>query len=139
MDVGLALLADYANVTAEGKLNIMGVFDVIYAHRFPTVHGQMQLVFSLEANPAEAGSTKQLEIKLMGEDGLTLFSLAGELSLQGKRPVPIGELLKMNQIVGLQNVRFEKPGAYQIAILINGDVKRAVSLRVQERPAQQQP
>jgi hypothetical protein len=134
MQVPLALLADYANVSAEGKLNVMGAFDVINARRFPARHAQMHLVFRLEANPAEAGSKKSLEIKLMAEDGQMLLSLAAELTLEAKGLVPIGETLRSNHIIGLQNVKFEKAGAYQFAILINEDVKAIVPLKVQELP-----
>ena len=104
MNIPLALLADAANATSDGKLNILGVFDVVYAARFPAVHPQMQLVFTIEANPAEAGSKRKLEIKLMAEDGQQLLSLAGELALETKGPVPIAELLRSNHIIGLQNV-----------------------------------
>lgn len=130
MQVPLALLADYANMSAEGKLNLMGAFDVIHTRQFPALHPQMHLVFRIEANPAEAGSTRKLEIKLMGEDGQTLLSLEAELRLEAKDPMPLGEMLRSNHIIGLQAVRFEKPGAYQFAILINGDVKATVPLKV---------
>ncbi len=33
MEVTLALLADSANVSADAKLNILGVFDTIFADR----------------------------------------------------------------------------------------------------------
>jgi hypothetical protein len=135
MQIPLALLADYANVSAEGKLNIMGAFDVINARRFPAVHAQMHLVFRVEANSAEAGSTRRLEIKLMAADGQPLLSLGGELAIGVRGPVPLGEMLTSNHIIGLQAVRFEKPGAYQFAILINGDTKAIVPLKVQELPA----
>lgn len=131
MQVPLALLADYANISVEGKLNLMGAFDVIHARQFPALHPQMHLVFRIEANPAEAGSTRKLEIKLMAEDGQTLLSLEAELRLEAKDPTPLGEMLRSNHIIGLQAVRFEKPGAYQFAILINGDVKAIVPLKIQ--------
>ena len=133
MIIPLAVLADAANTSSEAKLNILGVFNVIYAQRFPAVHSQMQLVFSIEATSAEAGAKRKLEIKLMTEDGRQLFSLVGELAIGTKTPTPVGTPLRSNHIIGLQNVKFEKPGAYQFAILINDDEKRTVPLWVQER------
>jgi hypothetical protein len=133
MNIPLALLADAANVSSDGKLNILGTFDVIYVARFPAIHPQMQLVFTIEANPAEAGVKRTLEIKLMAEDGQQLVSLAGELALEMKGPMPSGEMLRSSHIVGLQNVSFKKPGSYQFAILVNADVKATVGLKVQER------
>ena len=48
MHVKVALLADYSNVSREGKLNILGIFDTIYAPTFPTTHPHMQLVIRFE-------------------------------------------------------------------------------------------
>jgi len=137
MEVSLALLADYANVTADGKLNILGIFDTIFADRFPAVHPQMQLILRLEANPAEAGSRKKLELKLMTADGHTRFAIGAELGLEVKDPSkPVGEMMKTDQIIGLQNVRFEVPGDYQIAILVNEETKKTIPLKVRQRQPQ---
>jgi len=136
MEVTLALLADYANVTSEGKLNIMGVFDTIWAEKFPTVHPQMQLILRLEANPAEAGSRKKLEIKLMTEDGRNMFSIGAEMGLEVKDPSkPVGELMKIDQIIGLGNLRFDRSGSYQFAILVNEETRKIVPLKVRQRQA----
>lgn len=56
MRVALGVLADYANVSADGKLNIMGVFQIVNVIQFPHVHAQMHLVLTLEADPSEAGT-----------------------------------------------------------------------------------
>src|SRR6266516_3887748 len=66
MEVKLALLADGANVSREGKLNLLGIFDTLFARSFPTTHPQMQLVIRFEAAAQEAGSTRQVEIQLVG-------------------------------------------------------------------------
>jgi hypothetical protein len=34
MDVALAVLADFANSSADGKLNILGIFDTVYAEQY---------------------------------------------------------------------------------------------------------
>ena len=49
MRVPLAVLADYANVTTDGKLNIMGIFNRIFASALPVVHPQMRLVMRFQA------------------------------------------------------------------------------------------
>ena len=60
MKVNLALLADGANVSREGKLNILGIFDTIHAGKFPVVHAQMRLVVRLEASSAELGAKQMV-------------------------------------------------------------------------------
>src|SRR3972149_12333483 len=137
---GLDSLAYYTNVTADGKLDILGVFDTIFADRFPAIHPQIHLILQLEAHPAEAGAQKQVEIRLMTEDGRTAFSISADIAFQRKDSSPLGEMMKTQQIIGFQNIRFEKPGTYQFAILVNAETKKTVGLKVQQRtPPQAMP
>lgn len=127
MEVTLALLADYANVTREGKLNIMGIFDIIYAQSFPARHPQMQLIMRFESDPAEAGTTKAVEVQLIDEDGKKLMSIGGDITLGQGRP---GEPITANHILTLNNLGFEKPGNYEFKILIQEDFKASVPLKL---------
>ncbi|MDP2627310.1 MAG: hypothetical protein Q8Q58_10445 [Candidatus Rokubacteria bacterium] len=134
MKVTLALLADYANVSADGKLNIMGIFDTIWVDRFPAVHPQMQLIMRLEASPAEAGSRRKLEIKLMTADGRQVLSVAAELGFELRDALqPIGETMRADHIITLGNLRFDAPGDYQFAILVNDDEKSTVPVKARLR------
>jgi len=127
MEVTLALLADYANVTREGKLNIMGIFELIYAHSFPFRHPQMQLIMRFESDAAEAGTTKDVEVQLVDEDGKKLMSIGGEITLGQGRP---GEPIITNHILTLNNMGFEKPGDYEFKILIQGEVRETIRLKL---------
>jgi hypothetical protein len=127
MRVTLAVLADYANITREGKLNILGIFDVIHVQNFPVTHPQMQLVMRFEADLSEAGKTKRLEIQLMDEDGKRLFVLGGEFTLGPGQP---GEVIGSNQILTINMMKFEAPGNYEFKILINDELKAEVPLKV---------
>ena len=127
MKITLTVLADYANITREGKLNILGIFDTIHAQNFPMTHPQMQLVMRFEADIAEEGKTKKLEIKLMDDDGKTLFVLNGGFTLgQGQA----GEAMISNQILTINMMKFENAGNYEFKILINDELKTEVPLRV---------
>ena len=86
MDVTLALLADSANVSQEGKLNILGSFNNVNSAVFPCVHPQMVLVMRFEASRAEIGQSKQLEIRLMDPDGSTLGSVTGSFDVPDAPP-----------------------------------------------------
>ncbi|MGB3906069.1 MAG: hypothetical protein WBB22_14235, partial [Anaerolineae bacterium] len=72
MKMTLALLADYANVSQEGKLNIMGIFDRIFTRAFPTAHPEMRLVMRFEFGAAELGRERRLEVKTLDADGAIL-------------------------------------------------------------------
>ncbi len=127
MRVTLAVLADYANITREGKLNILGIFDVIHVQNFPVTHPQMQLVMRFEADISEAGKTKKSEIQLMDDDGKRLFVLGGEFTFGPGQP---GEVMGSNQILTINMMKFESPGNYEFKILINDELKAEVPLKV---------
>lgn len=130
MNVALAVLADAANVSQDGKLNILGTFDTIFSDSFPTIHPQCQLVLRLTAKPAESGRTRRITVKLLDADARELLALEGEVKVP-ERKGP-GEI-KINSLLSLQNLQFTKPGDYTFNILIDDDQKGEVPFRVIER------
>ena len=127
MEVSLALLADYANVTKEGKLNLLGLFSMINAPSLPWTHPQMQLVLSLEATPAEWDSSKKVEIKLLDADGNTKFTISSELKVPRGQS---GRNVVINSIIAINNLRFDTEGDYAFHVLIGEDDKARIPLRV---------
>lgn len=120
MEVSLALLADYANVTKEGKLNLLGLFSVINAPSLPWKHPQMQLVLSLEATPAEWDTSKKVEIKLLDADAREKLTRVADLKVpRGKS----GRNVLINSIIAINNLRFDAEGDYAFHILI-GEMKK---------------
>jgi hypothetical protein len=127
MQVKLALLADYANVTAEGKLNILGIFDRINVLEVPAVHPQMHLILRLEAHSAERNRSHNIEIRLYDPDGQTVFEVQGDVVPHGQA----GEPVATNQILTLNNLQLSKPGGYTFVVFINNDLKSEVPLGVE--------
>ena len=127
MKVTLAVLADAANITREGKLNIMGIFDSIQVQQFPVTHPQMQLVMRFEADISEAGKKKKVEVQLMDDDGKRLFVLGGEFTFGPGRP---GDAIGSNHILTINMMKFERPGDYEFKILINDELKAEIPLKV---------
>lgn len=131
METKIAVLADYANVTKEDKLNLLGLFTKINAPALPWVHPQMQLVVVFEAGPPEWETRKQIEIKLLDADGAEKWALRGEQKLpkgEAGRPVTL------NLILALNNLRFETAGDYSFAVLVAGETKATVPFQVVLRP-----
>ena len=131
MDVALALLADYANVTREGKLNVMGLFTIINAPRLPWVHPQMQLVLQFEAGPAEWDTQKEIQVKLLDADANPVLDVHGSVK------VPRGEAgrrVHINSIMTFTNAKFSAEGDYVFAVLIGGETKKEIPLRVMYAP-----
>ncbi len=131
MEVTLALLADYANVTREGKMNVMGLFTIINAPVLPWTHPQMQLVLELEASPAEWDTEKKIEIKLLDADANQVFAVGGTTKVSRGEP---GRRVRINSILTLGNIKFNTEGDYSFAILIGGETKKEIPLRVNFAP-----
>ena len=127
MNVTLALLADSANVSQEGKLNVLGSFDNINANAFPCVHPQMVLVMRFDASRAEIGRTKQMEIQLVDPDGTLLGSLKGTFDVPD---APAGQRVTMGNILPLVNTVFQRAGDHAFVIMISGETKAEVALRI---------
>jgi hypothetical protein len=85
MQLAFALFADAANVSVEGKLNILGVFDALHVAALPTVHPRATLVMRLKGTLDEAGR-HQLVMSWHGPDGAEVWSSGGELDIGAPPP-----------------------------------------------------
>jgi hypothetical protein len=131
MEVKLAVLADYANVSHDGKLNIMGIFQEINAPSLPFPLPQMYLVLTFEAGPAEFDSVRDLRVVLLrGDSQEELVKLEGQL--QVPRPARAGSRAYMNEAIGLAGVPFPQAGDYAFHVLVGGDEKATVPLHVND-------
>jgi len=131
MQIKLALLADYANVTGEGKLNILGIFDRITVQDLPVVHPQMHLILRLEAHSVERTRVHNIEIRLYDPDGETVFEVKGEIVPQGAQ----GLTTATNQILTLNNLHLAKTGGYMFVVFVDNDLKSEIPLDVEYNPA----
>ena len=127
MDVPLAVLADAANVSREGKLNIFGIFNRLWSVNFPAQHPQMQLVMVFQADVGEAEAKKAVNILLKDADGKKLMGIEGELTLPKAES---GHPIRINHILPLPGVPLPKPGDYEFTILVNGETKAHVPFGV---------
>ena len=123
------MLADAANVSREGKLNILGAFDRIYGSKFPLQWPRMVLVTRFEASAAEFGSEKSLEIVTMDADGKKLGHATGKMKIGEGRA---GRQIKINHVLPM-GMTFPAPGEYSIVVLVNGESKATVPLEVVQR------
>ncbi|MBW3623331.1 MAG: hypothetical protein KY468_07970 [Armatimonadetes bacterium] len=126
MEVRLALTADYANVSQEGKLNVMGIFSRILSQQYPATHPLMHLVLVFTAEANEKGQTKDVRIRLVDGDGKAMMDLNGQF------PVPDspGPTVELQQIFALQMLQFPQPGQYEFQILVDGKMRSTLPLEL---------
>ena len=128
MEIVLALLADAANRSEEGKLNVLGAFNNIRASKFPARHPQMQLVLGMDASPAEVGMKKKLEVQMLNEDGEKVGGMEGEITIPP--PAKSGERVHMQLTLQLIDTVFPKEGRYQVVVLVDGNTGAEIPLSV---------
>jgi hypothetical protein len=118
MKLPILLLADYANITSDGKLNVMGVFTDINATSYPARHPTMFLVLKFAPELGELDQTKTLTVKLQDSDSQPVLSLPLPFVIKqnelGKRP-------DSHYIIQLNDTVFPKEGGYEFVVLLDDE------------------
>ncbi len=113
MKVKFAVLADYANTSTDGKLNIMGIFSRIQSTNFPARHPQCHVVVSCTVNEFDRGQDYPYTIRLHDEDGNNL------LTLQSTIHVPSDQLRDINLNFRINELVIPAPGNYEFLVQID--------------------
>lgn len=131
MDATLAVAADNANVSTDGKLNIIGVFQEFTPPGFTALVPQLTLVISWSAEPVEFNSQKEVRISFMGPDPDEKIDLPPiQLAIpQAPRP---GEPAIVHQILTLQGLPLHRSGPHAFYIVVGGEPKARIPLYVRE-------
>lgn len=129
MKIPMALVADEANVSQEGKLNVLGVFDRIVAPAFPVVHPKLVFVFRVQAGFPDMGSPAPVRVRLLDQDANVLFEASGDLA---PPPVQPGEFATANQIFSLVGVQFPQPGIYKFVVTVGEEQQETPLSLVQD-------
>lgn len=131
MQVTLAVLADYAATTEQGKLVIAGVFETINAPVLPATHPMMALAVRIVASPGEESDHK-LTLRLVDPDGNEVIpALNGDISFGEIHPTEGG---RAQIILNMPGVRFTKAGPHRMDILIDGRLEHSIDLCVRQVP-----
>ncbi|MCC6603850.1 MAG: hypothetical protein IT327_11605 [Anaerolineae bacterium] len=113
------LLADFANLTDNSKINVMGVFRQINAGQFPCRHLSMYLVINLQTMPLdELHGEMVLVARLIDADGTVLHQLEMPFTF----PEWSGNLRpEANFIFQINNLQFSYPGEYVWDVFVNDE------------------
>ena len=126
MYVAFALLADAANVALDGKLNILGVFDVVRAAGFPTVLPRVHLVARLKAQVGDVGPHR-VGLQVTGPGGATLLTAEIELTIH---PLAAGVAEVDIPLVQALDVQLQRPGPHAVLLMLDGQVAAQLQLAV---------
>ena len=132
MNIQVAVLCDAAT-DDNGKLNLLGAFDTIYAPQMPAVHPQCSVALRITFMSGDEG-TRKLGVNFINADGRPI--------MQGiELPVPVtlpddAHFLTRNFIVNFQGLTFAEAGLYSVDIRCDGETQASIPLLVKmiERP-----
>jgi hypothetical protein len=133
MHVAFALFADAANLSQEGKLNILGVFDALQVATLPALHPRATLVVHLKGSPADAG-THRVSLQWVSPSGSELWSSDGELGVSA----PPASVVEMDfPLIAQLDLPLDLPGGYLMRVGLDGETHAEVPVQV--RPAANAP
>jgi hypothetical protein len=126
MYCSFALFADAANLSQEGKLNVLGVFDALHVASVPAVHPRATLVVRLKASPDDAG-THALSLTWVAPGGEEVWSSSGEVEVHSPPP---GAIEVDIPVIAAIDLPIAEAGVHVMRVELDGDVEAEVGLHV---------
>jgi hypothetical protein len=129
MHVSFALFADAANLSQEGKLNILGVFDALQVATLPAVHPRAHLVVHLKGTSSDIGP-HTVSFRWLSPSGQELWTSSGDLNV-GSPPPGITEMDL--PLIAQLDLPMDAAGSYSMAIAIDGNHTMDVGIQVRSQ------
>ena len=133
MHIAFALFADAANLSQEGKLNILGVFDAVQVGALPSIHPRATVVVRLKGTPADAGQ-HLLAMRWVNPRGDELWSSKGQVDV-GAPPMGVAEM-DLPLIASL-DLPLDAAGIYVLRLLLDDEVRAELQLVVRSAASPQ--
>lgn len=124
------LLCDAAT-NQQGKLNILGAFDNIFARKMPVTHSACAIACRIRFDRSEEGE-HAMKINVIDTDGKDIMP-----AMNGKINVRIGrdvESNAVNLVLNLQGMRLERYGEYQIDLSVDETHLASLPFYVRQLP-----
>lgn len=126
MHVSFALFADAANLSQEGKLNILGVFDAVQVSTLPAVHPRAHLVVRLKGTRLDIG-VHSMSLHWINPGGVELWNSGGEIEITSPPPT----VTEMDfPLIAPVDLPLDQPGAYVMRISLDNETHADVPLQV---------
>ena len=135
MQVAFALFADAANLSQEGKLNVLGVFDALQVGALPAVHPRAHLVVRFKGDPSDVGR-HTVTLRWINPQGNELWTSTGDLDV-GQPPSGVVEMDL--PLIAQVDLPIDSSGAYRMTISLDDRQNAEVSVHVRTVPAMRPP
>ncbi len=127
MNLQYALLCEEAGEDPNGKLDVKGIFQDLFAPGFPAMQERMVLVLVIEWGRKDQGRYN-LKAELVSPDGAVVLTVDGHSDVE---PRPSGRPpARTRLIMPLEKVVFPRPGRYHLRVMVKGERFRGPSLHL---------
>jgi len=130
MNIQVAVLCDAAT-DDNGKLNLLGAFDTIYARELPAVHPQCAVALRVTFLGGDEGK-RQLKLNFVDADGHAIMPPI-EIPVEVVLPEDM-HFGTRNFIINIQQLKFEEPGLYSVDLSLDGQSQSSIPLLVKHVP-----
>jgi hypothetical protein len=132
MNIEAFLLCDAAT-DQQGKLNILGAFDTIFAKQMPATHPACAVALRVRFGAIENGKHR-VRLQIIDFDGKPVSpKLEAEMTVRVPEDI---DSTAANLVLNIQGQKFENYGKFRIDLAIDGEVRASLPLRVSEIPNQ---
>ena len=135
MQVAFALFADAANLSQEGKLNIMGVFDALQVGSLPAVHPRAHLVVRLKGDVSDVGR-HTVTLRWVNPQGNELWTSTGDLNV-GQPPTGVVEMDL--PLIAQIDLPIDAGGVYRMTVSLDERQNAEVLVQVRVAPQMRAP
>ncbi|MEJ2215686.1 MAG: hypothetical protein P8099_03620 [Gemmatimonadota bacterium] len=133
MELILSLACDSARVRPDGKVDVAGIFNELYAPGFPAAQARMSVLFVLEWSQTEQGRY-DFVADLVDDEGSKVLTIEGHTQVESRPAARAPALTRI--LLPLENVVFPHPGRYRFMLKVGGRERPAFALFVGEQVAE---
>jgi hypothetical protein len=126
MNIQTAVLCDAAT-DDNGKLNLLGAFDTIYARELPAIHPQCAVALRVTFLAGDEGK-RQLKLNFVDADGRAIMPPI-EIPVEVALPDDM-HFGTRNFIINIQQLKFETPGLFSMDVSLDGQLQANIPLLV---------
>ena|ERR1035437_2221363 len=135
MKINYALLADLAQATPDGKVNILGGgIDQLMAPEFPIVQPVLTLVARIEVAASECDKDHRFQVLFWDQDGNQLPpTVDGHFTAQ-RNPVNPAGISNIQLAIMMSQVAIPRAGDYSFRIMLDDREEANLPLLVRSSP-----
>ncbi|MCL4785291.1 MAG: hypothetical protein KJ070_00655 [Verrucomicrobia bacterium] len=131
MNIQVAVLCDAAT-DDNGKLNLLGAFDTIYARELPAVHPQCSVALRVTFFNGDEGK-HNLRLNFVDADGRSIMPDFPPIPVEVTLPDDV-HFGTRNFIINIQQLKFDEPGLYSVDISFDDQSAASIPLLVKHVP-----